>query len=61
MLIEEGRDPTVGSVARAYAAGLARQRWDERIGRLASARARSTANANRANTRVWYGARWRTP
>ena len=39
MLIEEGRDPTVGSVARAYAAGLARQRWDERIGRLASARA----------------------
>ncbi len=39
MLIEEGRDPTVGSIARAYAAGLARQRWDERIGRLASARA----------------------
>ena len=39
MLSEEGRDPTVGSVARAYAAGLARQRWDERIGRLASARA----------------------
>ena len=39
MLIEEGRDPTLGSVARAYAAGLARQRWDERIGRLASARA----------------------
>ncbi len=39
MLIEEARDPTVGSVARAYAAGLARQRWDERIARLASARA----------------------
>ena len=39
MLIEEGRDPTVGSAARAYAAVLARQRWDERIGRLASARA----------------------
>jgi diguanylate cyclase (GGDEF)-like protein len=39
MLIEEARDPTIGSVARAYAAGLARQRWDERIGRLASARA----------------------
>ena len=39
MLIEEARDPTVGSAARAYAAVLARQRWDERIGRLASARA----------------------
>jgi len=39
MLIEKGRDPTVGSAARAYAAVLARQRWDERIGRLASARA----------------------
>jgi diguanylate cyclase (GGDEF)-like protein len=39
-LIEEARDPSVGSAARAYAAVLARQRWDERIGRLASARAR---------------------
>jgi diguanylate cyclase len=39
MLIEEGRDPTVGSAARAYAAVLAKQRWDERVGRLASARA----------------------
>ena len=39
MLIEEARDPTVGAAARAYAAGLARQRWDERVGRLASARA----------------------
>ena len=39
MLIEEGRDPTVGSAARAYAAVLAKQRWEERIGRLASARA----------------------
>ena len=39
MQVEEARDPTVGSAARAYAAGLARQRWDERIGRLASARA----------------------
>jgi diguanylate cyclase (GGDEF)-like protein len=39
MLIEEARDPSVGSAARAYAAVLARQRWDERIGRLASARA----------------------
>ena len=39
MLSEEGRDPSVGSIARAYAAGLARQRWDERVGRLASARA----------------------
>ena len=39
MLIEQGRDPTVGAAARAYAAGLARQRWDERVGRLASARA----------------------
>ena len=39
MLSEEGRDPSVGSAARGYAAVLARQRWDERIGRLASARA----------------------
>ncbi len=39
MLIEKGRNPGVGSAARAYAAVLARQRWDERIGRLASARA----------------------
>ncbi len=39
MLSEEGRDPSAGSAARGYAAVLARQRWDERIGRLASARA----------------------
>jgi diguanylate cyclase len=39
MLIEKGRDPTVGTVARAYAAVLAKQRWEERLGRLASARA----------------------
>ena len=39
MLIEEVRDPTVGSAARTYAAVLAKQRWEERIGRLASARA----------------------
>ncbi len=38
-LIEEGRDPGAGSAARAYASVLARQRWDERVGRLASARA----------------------
>jgi diguanylate cyclase (GGDEF)-like protein len=39
MLIEERRDPTARSAARAYAASLAKQRWGERIGRLASARA----------------------
>ena len=38
-LVEEARDPGIGADARAYAAVLARQRWDERIGRLASARA----------------------
>ena len=52
-LSEEARDPTVGSVARAYAAGLARQRWDERIGGDSRPLAlRSTANANRVNTKV---------
>jgi diguanylate cyclase (GGDEF)-like protein len=39
MLVEDGRHPGAGSAARAYAGVLARQRWDERIGRLASARA----------------------
>jgi len=39
MLIEMGRDPTVGTAARAYAAVVAKHRWDERLGRLASARA----------------------
>jgi diguanylate cyclase (GGDEF)-like protein len=39
MLIEKAENPTVGAATRAYAAVLARQRWDERIGRLASARA----------------------
>lgn len=39
MLIEKARDPSVGSAARAYAQVLTRHRWDERIGRLAAARA----------------------
>jgi diguanylate cyclase len=39
MLIEQARNPTLGSATRAYAVALARQRWDERTGRLASARA----------------------
>ena len=60
MLIEEARDPTVGSTARAYATVLARQRWDERIGRLASARAQIHSERQQGHTRAWYAARWRT-
>jgi diguanylate cyclase (GGDEF)-like protein len=47
MLIEAGRNPSVGSAARAYAGVLATQRWDERIGRLASAQAQIRSERQR--------------
>jgi diguanylate cyclase (GGDEF)-like protein len=37
-LVEQAREPGHGVAARAYATGLARQRWEERLGRLATAR-----------------------
>ena len=60
MLIEEGRDPTVGSVARATPPA-----WPGNAGTSGSAdllrlARRSTANASRASTKVWSAARWRT-
>lgn len=47
MLIEEALNPSAGTAAREYAAVLARQRWDERVGRLASARAQILAERQR--------------
>jgi diguanylate cyclase (GGDEF)-like protein len=47
MLIEQARNPTVGQAGRAYAADLAKQRWDERLGRLASARAQIRSERHR--------------
>jgi diguanylate cyclase (GGDEF)-like protein len=37
-LVETQRDPTRGTATRAYATSLARQRWEERLGRLVAAR-----------------------
>src|SRR5439155_23900207 len=37
-VVEMQRDPTRGTATRAYASSLARQRWDERLGRLVAAR-----------------------
>lgn len=38
LLIEQAAEPGQGAATRAYAATLARQRWDERLGRLVTAR-----------------------
>ena len=37
-LVEQRQNPEIGQATRTYASVLARQRWDERLGRLAAAR-----------------------
>ena len=37
-LVEQRQNPDIGQATRTYASVLARQRWDERLGRLAAAR-----------------------
>jgi len=37
-LVEQRQNPDIGTATRTYASVLARQRWDERLGRLAAAR-----------------------